>query len=199
MVVVLVSKEKRRRRCNNNNNNNGVEIEVRLAVERRTYDRRRLFRVVSVRCIGGHVFPCVCILYNKTRDAIHIFFFFFFFFRIRGPVVSSGGGDRLLVVRSRQRRFPARDDRAPPAENNKHQMLFLPVARVHRVFPRVRHFRRGVRVRRVRALLLVVLVSLRRRKGIIILSSSCSTTRERGRRESAQSRDAGHLMIRFER
>ena len=57
MVVVLVSKEKRRRRrrCNNNNNNNGVEIEVRLAVERRTYDRRRLFRVVSVRCIGGRV------------------------------------------------------------------------------------------------------------------------------------------------
>ena len=64
------TRRRRRRRCNNNNNNNGVEMEVRLAVERRTYDRRRLFRVVSVRCIG-HVFPCVCILYNKTRDATY--------------------------------------------------------------------------------------------------------------------------------
>ena len=97
------------------------------------------------------------------------------------------------LARSRQRRFPARDDRAPPAENDKHQMFLFPIARIHRVFPRVRHFRRGVRVRRVRALLLVVLVSLRRRKDIITLSPS-STTRERGRRESAQSRDAGHNL-----
>ena len=58
------------------------------------------------------------------------------------------------LARSRQRRFPARDDRAPPAENDKHQMFLFPIARIHRVFPRVRHFRRGVRVRRVRALLL---------------------------------------------
>ena len=61
---------------------------------------------------------------------------------------------RSLKARSRQRRFPARDDRAPPAENDKHQMFLFPIARIHRVFPRVRHFRRGVRVRRVRALLL---------------------------------------------
>ena len=98
-------------------------------------------------------------------------------------------------ARSRQRRFPARDDRAPPAENNKHQMLFLPVARIHRVFPRVRHFRRGVRVRRVRALLLLLRQKvIREQRGGASLSSS-SSSRERGRRESAQSRDAGHIVF----
>ena len=82
------------------------------------------------------------------------------------------------LARSRQRRFPARDDRAPPAENDKHQMFLFPIARIHRVFPRVRHFRRGVRVRRVRALLL-----------------GSYSSRERGRQsESAQSRDAGHNL-----
>ena len=85
---------------------------------------------------------------------------------------------RSLKARSRQRRFPARDDRAPPAENDKHQMFLFPIARIHRVFPRVRHFRRGVRVRRVRALLL-----------------GSYSSRERGRQsESAQSRDAGHNL-----
>ena len=83
------------------------------------------------------------------------------------------------LARSRQRRFPARDDRAPPAENDKHQMFLFPIARIHRVFPRVRHFRRGVRVRRVRALLLL----------------GSYSSRERGRQsESAQSRDAGHNL-----
>ena len=93
------------------------------------------------------------------------------------------------LARSRQRRFPARDDRAPPAENDKHQMFLFPIARIHRVFPRVRHFRRGVRIRRVKALLLLD-ATLRD-----LLSSSSShsySSRERGRRESAQSRDAGH-------
>ena len=100
------------------------------------------------------------------------------------------------LARSRQRRFPARDDRAPPAENDKHQMFLFPVARIHRVFPRVRHFRRGVRVRRVRALLLGI--REQNRGGGAFLSSSSSypsSSRERGRRESAQSRDAGHVVF----
>ena len=95
------------------------------------------------------------------------------------------------LARSRQRRFPARDDRAPPAENDKHQMFLFPIPRIHRVFPRVRHFRRGVRIRRVKALLLLD-ATLRD-----LLSSSSShsySSRERGRRESAQSRDAGHNL-----
>ena len=132
-----------------------------------------------------------CVYYIIKHVMLHIFFFFFFFFfRIRGPVVSSGGGGgRLLVVRSRQRRFPARDDRAPPAENDKHQMFLFPIARIHRVFPRVRHFRSGVRIRRVRALLLLD-TTIRE----LLSSSSSYSSRERGRRESAQSRDAGHVV-----